>query len=276
MYSPDQFGLDYEDAYFNSGDGTSLHGWLMWPQQWDHFQQDRPLVLFYQENAGNMSFRLPFLRSLTRALNCSAFALSYRGYGASSGTPSEAGLREDALAAVLWLSQRSTHPSPLIIMGRSLGGAVALSTAVQCLKSPNKPSTLDLRGLVIENTFSSLSATVGHVMPLLSPFIGPGKLCNFLLRNKWDNIEAARTLKSLPILWMSSLQDEMLPPEHMMELYALHPTEPWELVTFEDGRHIDTYDSHAATYWPHVRDFVTKVCRSRELETEWIDVVKQE
>jgi abhydrolase domain-containing protein 13 len=211
-----------------------------------------------------MSFRLPFLKELTRALNCSAFALSYRGYGISKGSPSEKGLRIDAMAALQWVQQRG-DTGPVIVMGRSLGGAVALRAAADCILASKITATsagtttknnIELKGLIIENTFSTMAATVGHIMPFLSPFIGPGKFGNFLLRNKWDNVESAKELTNFPILWLSSLQDEMLPPVHMSELYSLHPKEPWKFVTFENGRHIDTYESHAAQYWPILKDFV--------------------
>jgi fermentation-respiration switch protein FrsA (DUF1100 family) len=262
-YHPTDFGLLYEDAHFVAEDGIALHGWLMWPREWgNHPLSHRPVVVFFQENAGNMSFRLPFLKELTRALNCSAFALSYRGYGISKGSPSEKGLRIDAMAALHWLQQRG-DTGPVIVMGRSLGGAVALRAASDCILASKITTTstttnnnIELKGLIIENTFSTMAATVGHIMPFLSPLIGPGKFGNFLLRNKWDNVESAKELTNFPILWLSSLQDEMLPPVHMSELFSLHPKEPWKFVTFENGRHIDTYESHAAQYWPIVKGFV--------------------
>lgn len=57
-------------------DGTKLHAWFMHPRGWSReARAQRPVVLFFQENAGNMSFRLPFLRLLMRYLDCSVFAL---------------------------------------------------------------------------------------------------------------------------------------------------------------------------------------------------------
>ena len=60
-------------------DDTKLHAWFLQPRGWSRAQRaQRPVVLFFQENAGNMSFRLPFLRLLTRYLDCSVFALRCR------------------------------------------------------------------------------------------------------------------------------------------------------------------------------------------------------
>lgn len=56
-------------------DGTKLHAWYLYPKGWTKdTRPQRPTVLFFQENAGNMSFRLPFLRLLARYLDCSIFA----------------------------------------------------------------------------------------------------------------------------------------------------------------------------------------------------------
>ena len=70
-----------------SKDGTKLHAWFLQPKGWSaSMREARPVVLFFQENAGNMSFRLPFLRLLTRYLNCSVFALRC-GLAAARHTP---------------------------------------------------------------------------------------------------------------------------------------------------------------------------------------------
>jgi fermentation-respiration switch protein FrsA (DUF1100 family) len=80
--------------------------------------------------AGNMAFRLHFIKALARVLDCSVFITSYRGYGRSSGSPSEAGLKLDADAALRHLVLRSDiDPSKLVLFGRSLGGAVAIYAA---------------------------------------------------------------------------------------------------------------------------------------------------
>ncbi len=83
-YFPEDFNMHYEDLWIKAKDGTRLNAWLMWPRQWGEELPakrlaSRPLVMFFQENAGNMAFRLPNLKQLTRFLDCSVFILSYRG-----------------------------------------------------------------------------------------------------------------------------------------------------------------------------------------------------
>ena len=239
--------------WLTAGDGVKLHAWLLKapgagggggggagatatppPAR-------LPVVIFFQENAGNMAMRLPFLRALVRALGCAVLAPSYRGYGLSEGAPSEAGLRLDAQAALDHaFSRADLDPARVAIFGRSLGGAVALAAA-----AANRER--GLAGVVVENTFLSIEAVAPALLPVLRPFLGPGKPLGRLLRSKWRNdVEAAAlagggsgggngspattttTTTTLPlsppppVLLLSSLRDEMLPPAHMRQLwYAL-------------------------------------------------------
>lgn len=247
---PDAFGLDYEDIWIEASDGVRLNAWLMWPEHWAMTQRaNRPVIVFFQENAGNMAFRLPFLKAITRLLDCSAFILSYRGYGRSQGKPSEAGIQRDTVAAMEHLlTRQDIDPGRMVLMGRSLGGAVAIYAATLYKRQ--------IKGLIVENTFSSLEATAPMHFPILRPLVGPGKPCNWLLRNKWPSDVRVHNLKDLPVLFLSSSADEMLHPRMMHDLYAVHPSEPWHFTSFEGARHMDCYDTHAAQYWPRLREFI--------------------
>jgi hypothetical protein len=64
-----------QDVWLTAADGTKLHAWLLTPRGWSKQQlKERPVMMFFQENAGNMSHRLPFLRGLARMLQVSIFA----------------------------------------------------------------------------------------------------------------------------------------------------------------------------------------------------------
>eukprot|EP00798_Chlamydomonas_sp_ICE-L_P012313 gene12313-15477_t len=115
-------------------DGVKIHAWLLTLAQWTpEYIKQRPVIVFFQENAGNMSFRLPFLRLMLRRLGCPVFAVSYRGYGFSEGRPNEQGLQKDAKATLNHLIQRKDiNPDKIVIFGRSLGGAVAIHLTAAC------------------------------------------------------------------------------------------------------------------------------------------------
>lgn len=66
---------EHQDIWLTAADGTKLHAWLLTPRGWSKAQlKERPLLMFFQENAGNMSHRLPFLRGLARVLQVAIFA----------------------------------------------------------------------------------------------------------------------------------------------------------------------------------------------------------
>ncbi|BDA44881.1 Protein ABHD13 [Coccomyxa sp. Obi] len=246
QYYPNDYGLDYEDVDLTAKDGTKLHAWYLHPRGWTlATRQQRPTVLFFQENAGNMSFRLPFLRLLARYLNCAIFAPSYRGYGRSQGQPNEAGIRLDAQAALDTLLQRTdVDKGMVVVMGKSLGGAVALHLAA------DNPSAF--RAIVIENTFLSIEDVAPKMLPFLGPVLGRGKIGNFLIRNKWRNYEAIQKISNTPILMLSAGQDEIVPQSHMQTLYeelggSKNSTCSW--ADFPEAHHNDTYEVAAPQYW---------------------------
>lgn len=81
---PTEFGLEHEELWLKSADGVNLYSWHVWPSGTAPGTK-LPVVLFFQENAGNMSFRLPFIALLIKHLRCAVFVLGYRGYGKSEG-----------------------------------------------------------------------------------------------------------------------------------------------------------------------------------------------
>jgi len=69
-----------QDVWLTAADGVKLHAWLLVPRWWDRDTlRRRPLVLFFQENAGNMSHRLPFLRAMARMMQVAIFAPRWGG-----------------------------------------------------------------------------------------------------------------------------------------------------------------------------------------------------
>ncbi len=134
-------GLAFEDAWFQAADGTRIHGWYV-PKQ-----NARAAVLFCHGNGGNLTHRVDTLMMLHRRIGVSVLIFDYRGYGRSKGKPSEAGVLADARAARAWLAAReNTRDADVVLMGESLGGAVAVDLAARD----------GARALVLESTFSSL------------------------------------------------------------------------------------------------------------------------
>jgi fermentation-respiration switch protein FrsA (DUF1100 family) len=123
--TPHELNLRYRDIYFHTEDGERLHGWFF------PLKEEFPLILFCHGNAGNVSHRLENIGPLLEQ-RLQVFIFDYRGYGKSSGRPSEKGLYLDGLAAYDYLTnEERIPPTNIIPFGRSLGAAVAIEIALR-------------------------------------------------------------------------------------------------------------------------------------------------
>jgi fermentation-respiration switch protein FrsA (DUF1100 family) len=241
--TPSRLRLKYEDVWLVTKDGVRLHSWFIKAQP----SVRGPTVLFFQENAGNIAHRLEFVDQMMNHLNCNVFMLSYRGYGASAGFPSQHGLTLDAQAALDFLLERADiDHSRIVVFGRSLGGAVGSALVAN---NPGKVSAL-----VLENTFTSILDMAGVMMPILKYVIsgtGSGglQLLNFLVRSPWNTIELLRNVRE-PVLFLSGQLDEMVPPSHMRRLYqAASANTACQFIEFPTGMHMDTWLKESEKYW---------------------------
>lgn len=158
-------GLDYQNVSIDSTDGVTLHGWYC------PVKNPLAVVLYLHGNAGNITHRAATLRYLQNRVNVSVLIFDYRGYGKSTGIPDAyptvAGVVQDARAARTALSQRAGLPeSNIVLLGRSLGGAIAIQLAAE---SP-------CRGLILESTFSSFKEIADYHAPQLAWMVPPEKL----------------------------------------------------------------------------------------------------
>ena len=116
-HTPSTFGLPHHVVHLTSADGERLVGWQLEPA--------RPLadVVYFHGNGGNLSLWLPVFVILHR-LGYRVLAVDYRGYGLSTGSPTEQGVFRDAEATVRHAARDRTPGRPLVFWGRSLGTAV--------------------------------------------------------------------------------------------------------------------------------------------------------
>ena len=206
-------GLQFEDAWFQAADGTKLHGWFV-PH--DH---PRAVALFAHGNGGNLSHRADLFYELHR-MGVAVLAFDYRGYGRSEGSPNEAGILADARAARTWLAKRAGIPeSQIVVMGESLGGAVAV------LLTGEAPA----RGLVVESSFSSAPDVAAYHYPWL-----PVRL---LMRTQLNAAEAIRRHHG-PVLIVHGDADTIVPIQFGRKLFEA-ANEPKRFVTIPGADHND-------------------------------------
>lgn len=114
--------VDAVDAWIETADGVKLHGW--WVER-----GDSPwATLFLHGNGDNLPRYTPHIREIAAA-GSSVLAIDYRGYGKSSGRPSEQGLYRDAEAGFMYLLAMGYRAEQIIVHGQSLGTAVAIDLA---------------------------------------------------------------------------------------------------------------------------------------------------
>src|SRR5262245_5863696 len=192
--TPDAQGLKYETVALRTADGETLDAW------WVPTDDARGTVLFFHGNAGNISHRIAYLAMFHR-LRYSTLIVDYRGYGKSTGTPSEAGTYQDAQAAWNYLRDvRRAQPRDLVIVGESLGGAVASWLAARV--GPG--------ALVLLSTFTSATSLGAEVYWFL-----PVRL---LSRFGYDNLGNLQRIRS-PVFVAHSAQDDIIPYAHGQRLF---------------------------------------------------------
>lgn len=240
--SPAEHGHDYKDFYLKTSDGESIHGW--------HIHRDNPVatIIFCHENAGNIGLRVTNLIMMAQRLNCDLVAFDYRGYGHSSGIPSEAGLLVDTHTVYHDYVLKQEVQRKVILYGRSLGGAVAVQFAAQLANDKR------IAGVIIENTFTSIANMLGSVFP----FLNFGLVKKFCLRLKWETEKWIEHLQT-PILLISGLKDEIVPASHMMRLKSICEKNSVKhtFVSFPDGTHNDTWVVGGEAYWKALALFVS-------------------
>jgi pimeloyl-ACP methyl ester carboxylesterase len=196
--TPADLGLAYEEITLQSTDGERLAAWFVPASETN---RNGMTVLKCHGNAGNVGNRVWNIQALHR-LGFDVLMFDYRGFGASSGTPSEEGTYRDADAAWRYLTEgRGVVPERIVLYGRSLGAAVASQLAMHV-----KP-----RLLVLESGFAS----AGEMARGMFPWLPARLLCRY-------GYDTARHLTkvSCPVLIAHSPQDEVVPFAHAAKLRA--------------------------------------------------------
>jgi len=218
-----------EDVRFDSPDGVHLHGWFA------EARRPRAVVLYLHGNAGNVTNRRDVLQFYPEQLGASVLLFDYRGYGRSGGIPTEAGVLADARAARRWLAGRTgVREGDIVLVGHSLGGGVAVDLAA-----------LDgARGLVLENTFTSLPDVAQSHVPLL-PF-------RLLMLSRLNSLAKIPNYRG-PLLVKHGDADEIVPYASGKKLFAA-ANEPKQFVTIPGGRHNDPPTREYQTALDHFLD----------------------
>jgi abhydrolase domain-containing protein 12 len=304
---PEQFGFAYRQVtpfYIKTRDGVKLHTWHVLPLGLYHknakqlvaqatfeptgsdfratlnfkLLRDDPEAKLVIHTHGSSGALAAYCRPETyRSLSSLAtnkihvLAFDYRGFGRSSGSPTEQGLRIDAKAVFDWATNEAGIPAPrIIVFGQSMGAGVAIALARDL--SLKKVS---IAGLIITGAFTDVRTMLAEyrsvfgIRPfgLLAMFPGLMALCTRGMCNKWENldvlVDVLRHSQAYHIQIFHA-QDDPIVPWSLSNIFFEHAVKASRDTAMENDEFekqkaewtVDMDDGGWAVEWPTVKGFI--------------------
>jgi uncharacterized protein len=223
----------YEDVAVETEDGERLHGWWI-PAA------GRALghVLLLHGNAGNVGDRVLHADLLHRA-GLDVLLVDYRGYGRSTGRASEEGTSRDARAALAaLLAREDVDAGRVLVLGESLGGAVAVELALEAPPA----------GLVLVSTFTSVRDMARRHYPFVPAAAVP---------DAYPSLRRIGDLRA-PLLVLHGDRDDLVPLMHGEELFDAAP-EPKRMHVLAGAGHNDLVTRAGEEWAAAIADFAREV-----------------
>jgi fermentation-respiration switch protein FrsA (DUF1100 family) len=222
MYFPDlahtppaQVGLvGVAERVIETPDGARVIAW------YGKAQPGRPTLLYFHGNGGSLAIRAPRVARFM-AEGWGVYMMTYRGYGGSTGAPSEAANVADARLAYHALVREGVPPGSIVAYGESLGSGIAVRIAAE----------LPVGGVILDAPYTSIVDVAAKAYPFL-----PVRL---FLTDRYETTRYIAGIKA-PLLILHGAHDPVVPIAMGRELARLAP-EPKLLVVFANGGHSDLY-----------------------------------
>ncbi|MBD3272353.1 MAG: alpha/beta fold hydrolase [Elusimicrobia bacterium] len=234
---PSDYGMDYEEVFFQTSDHVRLQGWWLSPQHpVMRINNKNATLVFFPGNKGTLSKFLPGLLHLVSS-GYTVFVFSYRGFGKSAlRWPTEHGVYQDSLAAVEYVLQtKQCDPKHLILYGQSLGCAMASKTAQHI-----HPAVL-----ILEAGFTSMPDLVKQFIPWLP--------VHYLTTARFDTRHHLAHVHS-PVIIAHSTEDKAVPPSQRDNLFNAAPEPKQKLTVY--GLHAQGLEVNYKPYLESIRQFL--------------------
>lgn len=228
-------GLPLQEFTVSVTDTVRVYGWLVVASS------RAPVMLWCHGNAGNITHRLENLAELYRR-GVTVCIFDYRGYGKSTGTPSEPGLYQDAIAVYDYLVRhRRVRSERVVLFGRSLGAAVAGKVATK----------RSAAGLILEGAFPSIQA--------MADYHYWGFPARWVVKARFPLIEIAARI-TIPTLVIHGERDTIVPIELGRAVFdAIAGPKEWLVIP--NAGHNDVPFVGGALYFDRLLGFINRVAR---------------
>lgn len=209
---PEHYGLkDFKLITLTTADSVQITTWIK-----SSTNATEPVLVYFHGNRGHIGDRFAKIAMFSRMI--SILAISYRGFGTSSGLPSEQGLYHDARSALNHLLQQNPD-QPIILYGESLGTGIAIQMATE----------FNISAVILEAPYKSIAARGAAQYPYIP--------VNHMLKHRFDSITKMKHITA-PVLILHGEQDETIPVTDGKDIFAA-ANEPKELILFPDTHHTD-------------------------------------
>ena len=217
-FKPAEWGINsFMPITAETEDGLFTTSWFSAPAD-----KTKPIVLFFQGNAGHPGYRNFKVRPWVEE-GYGVLLVGYRGYAGNGGSPSEQGLYHDARAILNFLLKNGYPNQRWVIYGESLGTGVAVEMA----------SEFPVAGLILEAPYTSVPAIGGARYPFLP--------IEWLSQDRFDSLSKIRRNRA-PLLLIHGDRDVVIPIRFGKQLFDA-ANEPKQAAFIAGAGHNDLYDA---------------------------------
>lgn len=220
-----------EEILLPTPDGHRVLAW------WGQAQPGQFTLLYFHGNGGTLASRAERIAAYL-AQGQGIFMMAYRGYGGSTGTPSERANVADALLAFDTLAGKGVPPRNIILYGESLGTGVAVQVA-----AARRPG-----GLILDAPYTSIADVGARAYPYL-----PVKL---LMRDRYETMRFIGQVQA-PLLVIHGDRDQVIPVHMGEKVYAAAPG-PKEIAIIPGAGHTNHYEFGSFAI---VQDWLRRLCQ---------------
>ena len=233
-----------EDVFVLTTDNVRLDGWF-WPADKNR-KHGNISILHLHGNAGHRQHRLGWAYAVRQRYGCAITLFDYRGYGGNKGSPSEAGLVLDAIAAITWHCDTNGGEGAKLVLHLESIGSVAGICALQRLDPVRRTKIV---GIVVEGGLSSCIDVIEDRLRFLP--------LSVLMLDKWSGTCAAASKLKVETCFLSlhGSDDTIVPLSLGRRLYEAVACKNKEFVQFVGGVHNDLLEQ--PTYLQTLGKFYT-------------------